>query len=48
MRSDKGMTVPQSREGTTRVEAAPEVMAPMSDQKPNLKTGQYDEGESHN
>ena len=48
MRSDKGMTVPQSREGTTRVEAAPEVAAPMSDQKPSLKIGQYDEGESHN
>lgn len=39
MRSDKGMTVPQSREGTTRAEAAPEVPAPMSDQKTSLKNG---------
>ena len=39
------MSVPQSREGTTRTEIAP---AEKSDHKPSLKIGQYDEGESHN
>lgn len=45
LRADKGMTVPQSREGTTRPDVQP---LEKSDQKPSLKNGTYDEGESHN
>ena len=45
MRAEKGMSMSQSREGTTRTDIAP---TEISEHKPSLKVGQYDEGESHN
>ena len=47
LRKEKGLTLPQSRQGTERKEEVVPESAEKS-QKTSLKNGHYDEGESHN